>query len=65
MEWQPIKTAPKDGTKILIGCPPSEGYPAITIVSFWWKPGRKWWDWVCSDKPTNWMPLPTLGEQPE
>lgn len=67
-EWQPIETAPKDGTKILIYV---LGEP---IVCWWAKPGQYgddvtggWFadhyhDMYCYDPefytPTHWQPLP-------
>lgn len=57
-DWQPIKTAPKNNTKVLIYVPPMKnegaGYPEIIMVSrfkgYWWDAGHL--------KPTHWMPLP-------
>ena len=56
--WQPIETAPKDGTEILIG----EHVPSATYnggwffrVVYWNKNANDWsWPW----NPTVWMPLP-------
>ncbi len=67
MEWQPIGTAPRDGTAILV----SDGF--TTDVAYWGAPGpsglnfmwviREFPDgeyngWVAFDEPTHWMPLP-------
>ena len=70
MTWESIKTAPKDGTWILIwGCPVLygavievlKGDRSITI-GLW--DGKAWADetegWILD--PTHWMPLP---EPPE
>jgi hypothetical protein len=54
MEWQPIKTAPKDGTKILT----YQEWASYTISYF----DPKWGNWVGASSarydPTHWMPLP-------
>lgn len=77
-EWQPIETAPKDGTEVLVG---------VDIATVWivrnasfvreddWVPrggcGDGWWAYNNSVtqemlegiyEPTHWMPLP---EPPE
>jgi hypothetical protein len=58
MDWQPIETAPKDGTNILLGWP-------TMVLSGYWADWRSRKSWVTSrgeysDKyaPTHWMPLP-------
>lgn len=55
-EWQPIETAPKDGTDILVGFAGQDRPP---VVVGWFD------DWLEYDsvnilkgKPTHWMPLP-------
>ncbi len=69
-KWQTIKTAPKDGTRILLYCEGCviEGY-------FYQNYTRKGWDVVilsshgcgcCSgdlEEPTHWMPLPQPPEE--
>jgi hypothetical protein len=60
--WQPIATAPKDGTRFLAACPDG------TIDFFHWQDARPhvgWRDsfiWVYpegrADGPTHWLPLP-------
>jgi hypothetical protein len=55
IDWLPIETAPRDGTKILV-C--RAGAPWVEIAKFRpkprdWKTGGGW----CV--PTHWMPLPT------
>lgn len=70
-EWQPIETAPKDGTTILALCRPcyvesGKPMPFSYINVVWWR-GEKFkdslWPWrhSLSDsaaEPTDWMPLP-------
>ena len=59
-EWQPIETAPKDGTDIVVGCS-SKHSPLYAIVQWddtkhgwmmWWKMPVSYADWA-----TKWMPL--------
>lgn len=63
MNWQPIETAPKDGTNIII----TDGCGCYSVVSW----ANYWAIWLFpgygdSDNefyyPTHWMPLP---EPPE
>jgi hypothetical protein len=65
MNWQPIETAPRDGTHILV-------LMEDAMIEAWWDTtyGTGEWDCVsvsrhgcgcCSsenDEPTHWMPLP-------
>ena len=69
VEWQPIETAPKDGTEILLtiplrwrvpqGCIGSGGYVSAYFfdksIGFWRSRSNHW---ISPDMPTNWMPLP-------
>ena len=57
--WQPIETAPKDGTWVLL-------YHFHARISDWYWDGDKWnsdvleWsDDQAELAPTHWMPLPT------
>ncbi len=50
--WQPIKTAPKDGTRILV-----VGSESNQVRVDLWKQ-KLWWLSRQSDQPTHWMPLP-------
>jgi hypothetical protein len=60
VSWQPIETAPKDGTQILAFAHERRGYfgvaqwaeaqPAFKDVAGWF------WDYAI--RPTHWMPLP-------
>lgn len=58
--WQPIDTAPRDGTKILVWHPQVQGIAldrqAGAAVDEW-KHG-KWWRSYPAQQPTHWMPLP-------
>lgn len=70
MEWQPIETAPKDGTRILVVSGEKGFYtaPGDIGVAHWEKQAfpngvHEWvavWccDQVTTFKPTHWMPLP-------
>lgn len=66
-QWQPIESAPTDGTNILAivaGNHPMSGQPFIPEVVKWTEDG--WWNcmWGCASdnrggyEPTHWMPLP-------
>jgi hypothetical protein len=65
-EWQPIKTAPKDGTTVLAYFPTREGYFARqdVVPIHWTEWGNGVWEnsssgHKVSDHPTHWMPLPS------
>lgn len=70
--WQPIETAPKDGTAILIACNYDRmGKARVTLAwwdgkwlesQYWDDNDEEWIDCVCQFKPTHWMPPP---EPPE
>lgn len=70
-EWQPIETAPKDGTKILAICQPryietGKPMPFNYINVVWWRDEKfkdSFWQWRHSlndsaAEPIMWMPLP-------
>lgn len=66
MEWQPIETAPKDGTPILCFTPDEQFSPITGIDVLWFENG----DWLYNanivlDPPTHWMPLPPPPTQAE
>lgn len=60
-EWQPIETAPTDGTDILVFGMASGKFPMFAAVHFedWYQP-----EWINCDAgnidfyPTHWHPLP-------
>jgi|DEB0MinimDraft_3_1074331.scaffolds.fasta_scaffold139672_2 hypothetical protein len=71
MEWQPIETAPKDGTRVLAYWPDVYEINAATQVESWYGPWAPWgskemlltwqsaFEWADGDNsPTHWMPLP-------
>lgn len=56
--WQPIDTAPKDGTHFLGYREGKESYSEA-----WWRPdvqsfGGNGWHYPDNSGPTHWMPLP-------
>ena len=71
VKWQPIETAPKDGTPILAYMPDADGEPyQIYVVRMMGKIGDEWWQEAGGEqwatyKPTHWMPRPELPEDAE
>lgn len=55
MDWQPIETAPKDGTRIIV-----IPYGDIFDLSVSWfiEGDDRWANWHWIEAPTHWMPLP-------
>lgn len=64
MEWQPIKTAPKDGTKIFVNnIRPQRKNKSVEISVAFYKEHSRGSYWSSSPVgyvlcPTHWMPLP-------
>jgi hypothetical protein len=57
-EWQPIETAPKDGTRILLsGLSPDGLGGRLEAIGISYFINGEWEDWQ-DDMPTHWMPLP-------
>ena len=55
-DWKPIETAPKDGTEIIVYCPPAHGLRHMSSVCAYHEDAG-----FCVDElrePTIWMPLP-------
>lgn len=63
--WQPIETAPKDGSQILLyGRVDSDR--AFRHIGFWSERWNDWLDMTMSfSVPTHWMPLPAPPESEE
>lgn len=60
LEWQPIETAPKDGTWIMAHDPEmNEPCRRMFYCPSGWKDSD--YDSICKNTPTHWMPLP--GDQ--
>ena len=59
-EWQPIDTAPKDGTYFLAYWRPHEDEPFVKIYHVChYAHGVIWPSWIIDDDmPTHWVPLP-------
>ena len=61
-EWQPIETAPKDGSVIVVGYGRQGNFPVKVV---YWKELHKIWmhygEWEpgLENNATHWMPLPT------
>ena len=71
-DWQPMSTAPKDGTRVLVAVKASEQGPAEVDVARWARPERSGEEcWIAADSDPSavivyseaellsWMPLPT------
>lgn len=68
--WQPIETAPKDGTKILVWDQEYKEWEKVTWKENWegsdFRYQFKWCVWLSGEdevhtvveNPTHWMPLP-------
>jgi hypothetical protein len=68
-EWQPIETAPKDGTRFVGITPtPSRRCPYTVSICHWEKGLREprfiFDDWAKLEVPTLWMPLPAPPAPP-
>lgn len=55
--WQPIETAPRDGTRILVWRPrEGDEYDAHAAADYW--SDKSWYQSRRCQQPTHWMPLP-------
>lgn len=65
MEWQPIETAPKDGTPVITNG--GDGYKLPKVMQSVYDAG--WWpdSWESpleeAMNPTHWMPLPASTKE--
>ncbi len=72
--WQPIETAPKDGTWVLVAGGSAEDWAPVTMAWYalnprtdraYWKQNGEWDDYdLADDQPTHWRPLPTPPKAP-
>ena len=61
-QWQPIETAPRDGSEVLVCRAATKHFGSYCVVAAWWGNTKGW----CVDdpmyplhfEPTHWMPLP-------
>jgi Protein of unknown function (DUF551) len=56
-KWQPIETAPRDGTMVLVFRAPETGYEK-RVYGVDYTKGGEWWLSRTQMQPTHWMPLP-------
>jgi hypothetical protein len=68
--WQPIETAPRDGTPLLLFATAKGATAAVAVVG-WYLPGEyeglgwvecAFWQMPQGIEPTHWMPLPPSPE---
>jgi hypothetical protein len=72
MKWQPIESAPKDGTEILgwdkEGKYASVSFKVTRYYCNWenkYRDSKSWWKGNVTCTPTHWMPLPKPPETKE
>jgi hypothetical protein len=59
--WLPINSAPKDGTEIIVYCPPAHGLNHMASVCAYHEDAGFC---VCElREPTLWIPLPNVKDQ--
>lgn len=61
LQWQPIATAPRDRSMVLICDQTRKVWKAVTA---YWNPDKESWEIISKhhpyDKPTHWFPVPPL-----
>lgn len=72
--WQPIETAPRDGSDVLL----FEVYERLPVIGWWCEKKKRWYattevydtdgdacviDKLCTEGVTHWMPLPAAPVQ--
>ena len=60
-EWQPIETAPEDGTPVLIfSAKHGKNHKSPVALDFYHfrRDGWAYGGWYAIDNPTHWMPIP-------
>ena len=60
--WQPIATAPRDGTRVLCYAPSAEDRAAVMRNDYWWMQERGWAFMRPRQPYTHWQPLPPAPE---
>jgi hypothetical protein len=63
MSWQPIETAPKDGTEVLVTEGTTFAVASYDLYGGWRDMGDMGWGGMCYTQPTHWMPLPSPPPQ--
>ena len=64
MEWQPIETAPKDGTPVLLWALLDWKDDLVPVCGWYAQSSRKWLCHAAWLNPTHWMPLPAPPAAP-
>jgi hypothetical protein len=63
-EWQPIETAPKDGTRVFLGYD-YQGFLFTASTGYWTEHNGGGWVRECMFQPTHWMRLPEPPPPPD
>lgn len=72
-EWQPIETAPKNGSMIFLRHKDGNAYLGYFCADIFSTHPKPYWNFICSpvsgpklinlNHPTHWMPLPKFEEK--